>query len=157
MFGKVIHTGGLVSFLLLGILWVLASISEGKEQTTIKFRWQNTALLPFAILSFWAPYQFRGDTIIPDFDPIRLLYAPDYGMAFCFTAPVFLYLLFALYPGVNIPVYRFTVFNGLLYALFNLNHLFTPSTRWMGDMHIPLLALSTASLLQTRRRKEIHL
>jgi len=152
-FGDIIHTGGLVAFVLLGILWIWAAIMDGKEQNAIKWQWQHTALLPFAILSFWAPYRVSGDVVFPDFTMMRILTAPDYGLAFCFTAPVFLYLMFILYPAVNVPIYRLTAFNGLLYALFNLSHWFNQDTRWMGALHVPLLVISITALIQTRMRK----
>jgi len=63
------------------------------------------------------------------------------------------YLLLVLFPKVNIPAYRITAFNGLLYALFNIAHWFNPDTRWMGFLHLPLLVLSIAALIQSRNRK----
>lgn len=153
LYGNVIHTGGLGAFVLLGILWIWVAITSRPEQTVINIRWQHIILLPFAIFSFWSPYQVKGNVVLPDFNPILLLTSPDYGLTFCFTAPVFLYLLFILFPKVNIPVYRITAFNGLLYAMFNIAHWFNPDTRWMGILHLPLLVISLAALIQTRTRK----
>ena len=33
----------------------------------------------------------------------------------------------------------------------NIAHWFNPDTRWMGFLHIPLLVLSIAALIQTRK------
>ena len=114
-------------------------------------------VLPFAIISFWSPYHVKENVVLPDFNPILLLTSPDYGLTFCLTAPVFLYLLYILFPRVNMPVYRITAFNGLLYAVFNVAHWFNPDTHWMGVLHVPLLIISLAALIQTRtRKKPIH-
>lgn len=152
MYGEVIHTGGFVSFSLLGILWIWAAVKSDAKPLIIKFKWQHILLIPFAVLAFWSPYQVQADVVLPDFNPVLLLTSPDYGLTFCFTTPVFLFLLFVIFPKVNIPVYRITAFNGLLYAIFNLAHWFNPATRWMGFLHLPLLVLSIAALIQSRKR-----
>ena len=155
LYGDVIHTGGLAAFVLLGILWIYAAITSDRDPFRVDLQWHHLILLPFAILSFWSPYKVEADVVLPNFNPALLLTSPDYGLTFCFTTPVFLYLLFVLYPKVNIPVYRITAFNGLLYALFNIVHWFNPDTRRMGALHIPLLVLSTTSLIQTRKRNKL--
>ena len=151
LYGEVIHTSGLAAFTLLGILWIWAGVTGGAEPLTANIQRRHIFFLPFAVLSFWAPYQVKANVVLSDFNPVLLLSSPDYGLTFCLTAPVFLYLLFILFPKVNIPVYRITAFNGLLYALFNIAHWFNPDTRWMGFLHIPLLVLSIAALIQTRK------
>ena len=151
LYGKVIHTGGLVAFTLLGILWIWDGVKGGTEPLSANIQRHHLFFLPFAVLSFWAPYQVEANVVLPDFNPALLLTSPDYGLTFCFTAPVFLYLLFILFPKVNIPAYRITAFNGLLYALFNIAHWFNPDTRWMGFLHLPLLVLSIAALIQSRK------
>ncbi len=94
LYGDVIHTGGLAAFTLLGILWIWAGVTGGTEPLLANVQWQNMFFLPFAVLSFWAPYQVKENVILPDFNPALLLTSPDYGLTFCFTAPVFLYLEF---------------------------------------------------------------
>jgi len=151
LYGNVIHTGGLAAFTLLGILWIWAGVTGGTGPLSANIQRRHLFLLPLAVLSFWAPYQVEANVVLPDFNPVLLLTSPDYGLTFCFTAPVFIYLLFISFPKVNIPAYRITAFNGLMYALFNLAHWFNPDTRWMGFLHLPLLVLSTAALIQSRR------
>jgi len=152
MYGEVIHTGGLVAFTLIGILWIWAAVKGDAEPLAINIQWHHMIFLPFALLSFWSPYQVKANAVLPDFNPALLLTSPDYGLTFCFTTPVFLYLLFILFPKVNIFIYRITAFNGLLYALFNIAHWFNPDTRWMGVLHLPLLVLSIAALIQSGNR-----
>jgi len=152
MYGDVIHTSGFVAFILLGILWIWAGVKVGTEPLSANIQWHHMFFLPFAALSFWAPYQVKANVVLPDFNPALLLTSADYGLTFCFTAPVFLYLLFILFPKINLPAYRITAFNGLLYALFNIAHWFNPDTRWMGFLHLPLLVLSIAALIQSRNK-----
>ncbi len=78
-----------------------------------------------------------------------LLTSPDYGLAYCFLTPVFLFLLILAWPQVDQFAFRVAAFNGLLYGLFNLGNWSHPDTLWMGVMHIPLLALSLIALGMT--------
>jgi len=105
-------------------------------------------------LAFWAPYVTSGSGVEPDFNPILLLISPDYGLAFCFTTPIFLFLLILFYPHVNMLAYRITAFNGLLYGVFNLTHWFKPELRWMGFLHLPLLIISIYALIVPRILKK---
>jgi len=142
-YGFVVHSGSLISASLLGIGWIVAAF-RGTLRTSFDGvpRWRYF-LFPLALLVYWAPY---NELILPDFNPWRLLTTPDCGLTFCFTTPVFLYLLILFYPGVDPLAYRATAFNGLLYGLFNLTHFFNPGFWWMGVMHIPLLILSVIAM-----------
>jgi hypothetical protein len=152
LFGRVIHTGGLITFTLLGILWIYAAVKDRFGPVMVEKKWQNFLFLPFALLSFWSPYKVVNNSIVMNFDPILLFTSPDYGLAFCFTVPMFLYLLYVLYPKINIVMYRITAYVALLYAIFNLSHWFNADTRWMGFLHIPLLVLSISGLIQTKNK-----
>ena len=152
-YGLVVHIGGLVAFILLGITWVWSAFQGDLHTRFQPMSWRSLALLPFALLAFWSPYQIVNGMVRPDFDPVLLLNSPDYGLAFCLTTPVFLFLLMQFFPKVNLFAYRITAFNGLLYALFNLSHWFDPATRWTGFLHIPLLVISVVALWQTAGRK----
>jgi len=153
-FGSVIHTGGLAGFVILGILWLRAA-ARGEIQTRFRgIGWQHALLLPFAVLAYWAPYKLEGEAVRAYFHPLLLLTSVDFGLAFCFTAPVLLYLLTFFYPHVPMFAYRMTAFNGLLYALFNLSYWLDPRTRWMGVLHLPLLVISVYALAQTAGRRQ---
>ncbi len=84
MYGDVIHTGGLVGFTLLGILWIWAAVKSNNEPLLTNIKWHHMIFLPFAVLSFWAPYQVKANVVLPDFNPALLLTFPDYGLTFCF-------------------------------------------------------------------------
>ncbi len=110
-------------------------------------------LLPLALLTFWSPIAFEGNRIIFDFNPVRLLTSPDYGLAHCFMTPVFLFLLILAHPHVDRFALRVTSFNALIYGLFNLTYWFDPNWVAMGVMHLPLLVMPLAALGMTHSRK----
>jgi hypothetical protein len=146
-YGFAVQTGALVATALLGMLWLWVAWRD-KLQASFKhiptWRW---ALLPLALLVFWSPIGLEGSKVVPNFNPLLLLTSPDYGLAYCFVTPVFLFLLILFYPRVDIFVFRVTAFNGLLYGLLNLAHWFNPDRVWMGVMHIPLLIVPLVALL----------
>lgn len=153
-YGFVLHTGGMVMYAVLGLVWLVVAFRNDLQTSFRSITWKHLLLLPIAILAFWAPYVSSGNGVQPDFNPLLLLVSPDYGLTFCFTTPIFLFLLIIFYPQVNLLAYRITAFNGLLYALFNLTHWFTPELRWMGFLHLPLLILSVYALILPRIFKE---
>jgi hypothetical protein len=97
-------------------------------------------------LVFWSPITIEGSKVAPNFNPLLLLTSPDYGLAYCFLTPVFLFLLILFYPQVDTFAYRVTAFNGLIYGLLNLTHWFNPDMVWMGVLHIPLLVIPVTAL-----------
>lgn len=143
-YGFVIHTGSLITSLLLGFAWIIVAVRGDLEPSFKEIPLVRYLFIPLAILAFWSPLNAE---VQPNFNPIRLITSPDYGLTFCFTTPVFLYLLILFYPKVNDFAYRITAFNGLLYGIFNLTHFFNPQLRWLGVLHLPLLILSIYALL----------
>ncbi|GAI33403.1 unnamed protein product, partial [marine sediment metagenome] len=146
-YGHVIHWGALVASALLGVTWIVVAIRSGLETSYADVPPSRYALLPLALLAFWSPYRATGAGVRPDFDPLLLLASPDYGLTFCLTTPVFLFLLILFYPKVSPFAYRITAFNGLLYGLFNMTHFFEPALRWMGVLHLPLLIIACYALM----------
>jgi len=152
-YGFVLHTGGMVMNGVLGVVWLAVAIRNELQTSFRSISWQHLFLMPLALLAFWAPYVASGNGVRPDFNPLLLLVSPDYGLTFCFTTPIFLFLLILFYPRVNMLAYRITAFNGLLYGAFNLTHWFTPELRWMGFLHLPLLIISIYALILPRLYK----
>jgi hypothetical protein len=142
-YGLVIHTGALITSVLLGVVWLIVAARGNLKPTFKKASPRRFLLLPLAILAFWGPY---NPALQPDFNPILLLTSPDYGLTFCFTTPVFLFLLILIYPQVDHFAYKITAFNGLLYGLFNLTHFFSAELKWIGVLHLPLLIISVTAL-----------
>jgi len=149
-YGFALHTGALVAISLLGILWLVVAWRR-KIVTSFRnvprWRW---FLLPFALLVFWSPISFDGSAVVANFDLRLLLTSPDYGLAYCFMTPVFVFLLILFYPEVDGFAFRVTAFNGFIYGLYNLIHWFNPDMIWMGVMHLPLLVISLVALLMPR-------
>ena len=146
-FGFAVQTGALVATGLLGVLclwvaWRYKLRFSFKEAPV--WRW---SLLPLALLTFWLPMSLDGSRVVFDFNPALLLTSPDYGLAYCFMTPVFLFLLILSHPNTNGFAFRITAFNALLYGLINLMHWVNPDRVVMGFMHLPLLALAVVALL----------
>ena len=146
-YGFVIHSGALITCILLGIAWIVVAIRAELETSFENVPLFRYVFLPLALLAFWSPYDVE---VKPCFNPLLLLTSPDYGLTFCFTTPVFLFLLVLFYPKVNFFAYRITAFSGLLYGLFNMTHFFDPNLRWMGVLHLPLLIISLYALILSR-------
>jgi hypothetical protein len=143
-YGFVVHTGALLASLILGITWVVVAIRGDLQPSFKVVPPLRYLLLPLALLAFWSPVSAE---LQPDFDPVLLLTSPDYGLYFCMTTPVFLFLLILFYPKINQFAFKITAFNGLIYGLVNLMHFFYPERRWMGVLHLPLLLISVCALL----------
>jgi hypothetical protein len=157
-YGFAVQTGALIVTILLGIIWLIVA---WRNELTASFRnvprWR-WLLLPFALLVFWSPIALEGSAVVFHFNPLLLLTFVDYGLAYCFVTPVFLFLLILFHPHVNEFAFRVTAFNGLIYGVYNLTHWFNPDSVIMGIMHLPLLILPLIALFMSHgRRKESSL
>lgn len=153
-YGFAVHTGALAADVLLGLLWLGMAWKGGLQidwQAVPRWRW---GLLPFALLVFWSPIGLEGKRFVFDFNPLLLLTSPDYGMAYCFMTPVFVFLLILAWPQVDGFALRVTAFNGLLYGLFNLAAWSSPNTVVLGIMHLPLLVVPIAALWLARSQPQ---
>jgi hypothetical protein len=149
-YGFAMQTGALIASTFLGLLWLWVAWNDGLHisfKNVPVWRW---LLAPLALLVFWSPIGLDGSRVVFNFNPMLLLTSPDYGLAYCFMTPVFLFLLIMAYPNVDGFAFRVTAFNGLLYGLFNLSHWFNPDYVVMGAMHIPLLVIPLIALLMPR-------
>lgn len=142
-YGFVIHSGALILCILLGIAWIVVAFRGELEASYANVSMPRLLLLPLAFLAFWSPYDTEAQ---PDLSPLLLFTSSGYGLTFCFTTPVFLFLLVLFYPKVDAFAYRMTAFNGLLYGLINMTHFLDPDLRWMGLLHLPLLVISASAL-----------
>ena len=143
-YGFVVFTSALASCLIIGTIWIIETF---KPKTITAFKSISPHLyflLPLALLAFWSPVNSK---IMPNFNPILLLNSPEYGLTFCLTTPVFLFLLILFYPKVNILNYKITAFIGLEFGILNMQWFFTPKMAWMGVLHLPLIILSLYALL----------
>ena len=96
------------------------------------------------------------ETMAPDFNPIYIV-TSGAGLAFCMMTPVYLAVLLAFYPRVNIPLLRVTALIGLIIGIYNalVNFVFLPKVLWWnGILHLPLLAISLYALILAYRKLE---
>lgn len=145
-YGFAVHSGAMAAEILLALLWLWVAWKD-----RLHLSWKDVPawrwfLFPLALLVFWAPIGTQGSRVVFDFNPLSLLTSPDYGLAYCFMTPVFLFLLILAWPQVDGFALRVTAFNALLYGLFNLTHWFNPDLIVMGAMHLPLLVLALVAL-----------
>lgn len=146
-YGFAIQTGALVSNILLGLLWLWVAWKDKLRASFDNIPTWRWVLFPLALLAFWSPIGTMGERVVANFNPLLLLTSPDYGFAYCFMTPVFLFLLILFYPDVNTFAFRVTALNALIYGLFNLSHWSNPDLIWLGVMHLPLQILSVVALL----------
>ncbi len=151
-YGYVVHTGNVVACALLAIIWLSVAVQNRLSISLRELDWRHYALAPLALLAFWSPASLTESAVQPDFNPMLLLTSPAYGLSYCLTTPVFLFLLIIALPNVPPLAYRITAFNALLYGLANLTLWFDPAMWWMGFLHLPLLLLPIVALVLARRR-----
>lgn len=153
-FGFVIISNNLLHILLIGILWVPAIFQHENEFAAVKLeKWRFWAV-PLAILAFWVPMTLLGQ---PDFNPILLL-TSEYGLAFCFTAPVMIYILTLYYPNIYKPAYRFLCIVGAYIGLLNLIGplIIQGYPLWVAILHIPLFTISIYGLTLEKIKTKVH-
>jgi hypothetical protein len=153
-FGFVIISNNLLHILLVGILWVPAIFQHENKFVAVKLeKWRFWAV-PLAILAFWVPMTLLGQ---PDFNPILLL-TSEYGLAFCFTAPVMIYILTLYYPNIYKPAYRFLCIVGAYMGLLNLIGplIIQGYPLWVAILHIPLFTISIYGLALEKIKTKVH-
>lgn len=153
-FGFVIISNNLLQILLIGILWVPAIFRHENEFASVKLeKWRFWAV-PLAMLAFWSPMNVLGQ---PDFNPILFL-TSEYGLAFCFTTPVMIYILTFFYPDIYKPAYRFLCIVGIYFGLLNVSGPLTISgyPLWVAVLHIPLLIISIYGLILEKIKIKAH-
>jgi len=146
-FGNVILPSNMFLFLVVGMFWLVGAVKAKKSlapDRDISQGWRFIGL-PLAILSFWSPMDYMGN---PTFDPIYLL-TSQYGLAFCFTVPVVVYILSFFYDTVYLPAFRVTCVFGLSISILNITGPLWISgyPPWAAFLHIPLFLLTIYSLL----------
>ncbi len=151
-YGYVVHTGNVIACILLAIVWLTAAAQNRLSISFHRLDRRHYALIPLALLAFWAPASVTGAGVQPDFNPLLLLTSPAYGLTYCLTTPVFLFWLIVALPNVPPLAYRITAFNALLYGIVNMMALFDPAMWWMGILHLPLLILAMVALWLARRQ-----
>jgi hypothetical protein len=138
-YGVAIMGSYVIIFSIIGIYWIWEIIVKQNDFSLPKIPFWKYWVVPFVILSFWSPVEL-------EFRPIYLL-TSDYGIAFCFTAPVILAILSLYHPRVNIAVLRVTSFVSLFVGILNMVYIFLDGILWLVILHIPLFVISLYCLI----------
>ncbi len=149
-YGFVIHTGALLASFILGITWIVVAVRGDLCPSFRGVPPVRYLFWPLALLAFWSPVNAE---LQPNFELALLLASQSYGLYFCMTTPVFLFLLVLFFPKVNLFAHKITAFNGLVYGVVNMTHFLHPERRWMGVLHLPLLLISAYALLLPKLSK----
>lgn len=100
-----------------------------------------------ALFAFWNP--INPKTLMPDFNPAYLLTNGGNSM-FCTMTPMFIAVLFFIYPNINTVALRVTGIIGATIGLIQLilNLVILVETNWwIGVIHIPVFSLSLAAII----------
>lgn len=147
--GFVIVISNLMLILFVGILFVRAVFRYGRDFELQELKIWRFWAIPFAILAFWGP---MNEYAQPSFDPMLLL-TSSYGLAFCFTTPVIIFILTLFYPRISKPAYRFLCVTGLYFGFVNIIGPFTipEYTIWLAFLHVPLFIISIYGLILEKK------
>jgi len=147
-FGFVVIFNNLIHILIVGILFVPAIFRRGNEVARVELQKWRFWAMPLAVLSFWSPMNDLGQ---PDLNPLLLL-TSQYGLAFCLTAPVIVFILSLCYPNVYKPAYRFLCVVGAYIGLLNLvgPAIIPGYPFWVAFLHVPLFTISLYGLILER-------
>lgn len=153
-FGNVILLSNMFLFLVVGIFWLIGAIRPQQSLAPHKdTRWRFLGL-PLAVLAFWSPMDYMGN---PNFNPVNLL-TSEYGLAFCFTVPVVVYILNFFYATIYKPAFRVTCVFGLGMGILNITGPLWISgyPLWVAFLHTPLLLLTTYGLLLGKISRRVY-
>jgi len=144
-FGFTIISSNLLHILFVGILWILAIFRYENDFTPMEIQKWRFWAIPFAVLAFWSP---MNELAQPDFNSIFLL-TSEYGLAFCFTTPVMIFILTLYYPHIYKLAYRFLCLVGTYIGILNLiGPLIIPGYPiWVAFLHVPLFVISIYGLM----------
>jgi hypothetical protein len=145
LFGTAICTANLVTFGLLGFLWLRDAVHPQNSLNLRKDAVLRYWPLVLALLAFWEPVNPR--TLLPDFNPMYL-FTSGSGLSFCMATPLYLAILILSFPGVNKTLMAATAFIGFYIGVSNLvlEFVINPTWWWIGFLHFPLVILSVYSL-----------
>lgn len=144
-FGFVVISSNLFLILFVGFLWILGIFQcKGDFESPKIQKWRLWAI-PLAILAFWFPI---NELAQPNFNPLLLL-TSDYGIAFCPTTPVMVFILTLYHPNIYKPAYRVLCVVGTYFGILNVTAPLTlPGyTSWLAILHVPLLTISIYGLM----------
>lgn len=112
-----------------------------------------------ALFAFWNP--INPTTLMPDFNPLYLFTNGGNSM-FCTMTPMFISVMFFIYPNINTAALRITGIVGATIGFIQLLiHLviMVNTNWWIGIIHIPVFTLSIAAIIvsfKADKQKELY-
>jgi hypothetical protein len=106
------------------------------------------------LLSFLMPYAVNSKNVV--YPALSLnIFLNEAGVTYCMITPVIIGMLLLFSKGVYKPTLSIVSYVGFIFGLLNMMTWFImqPENWWMGVLHLPLLILSFAGLLVTRKEK----
>jgi hypothetical protein len=151
-YGLMIGTVNVILFPLVGLAWFLEA-KTGK--TDFGFRSKRLSAywaVPLGLFAFWAPNSLAH---FLKFD-MKWLVTSGTTFGFCLMVPVYLAVMFILYPRVNRVTMNITAVVGLIIAFGNfMIFMANPADRyWHGIIHIPLLLTSITGIILSMRKQQ---
>jgi len=157
-YGLGIITINVVMFNLVAAFWFWDAVMQKNDFELQKQSAWKYWVIPLAFLAFWYPSSVSEGSVVPDFNPIRIL-INEAGLTFCMMTPVYLAILTLYHPKINIATLRVTSLVGLIIGLYNVlaNFILYASLLWWnGVLHIPLLTMSAFGLVLSFKKTPIE-
>jgi hypothetical protein len=145
LYGVSVCISNLISFSMLGVLWLGESIIVKNKLEIRKTFGLSHIILIIALIVFWGPVNPKS--LLPDFNP-KYIFTNSTGLTFCMLTPLVLSILLFAYPKINRVVFGATSILGVVIGIGNmvLEFIIYPAYWWIGVLHIPLLLISSFCL-----------
>jgi hypothetical protein len=139
-YGLGVLSPNLITMLLVALLWFWEAFAGQNDFSPVKLTPLKWFFIVLAFWAFWDP--INAVTRMPDFNPLYLIDNPG-GAAFCMMTPVFLAVLIAFFPKVNLALLRVNSLAAVIIGLFNVLVVFANPALywWFGLLHLPLFTL----------------
>ena len=149
-YGLGLTTSTFALTLLVAITWMREATRPENDFSIAPHPRRTLLLVPFAALALWQPV--NPVTSQPDVNPAYLLTSGS-SLTFCMLSIMALAVLLLYLPRINPMTLYTTSLVGLLIGIGNLwlEFLYLPELYWVGVLHIPLVALSSAGLIFSRK------
>jgi hypothetical protein len=154
-YGVGIVTSNFILMIIVAVSWFWEVSINKNNFTPQKLPIIRYWVIPLAFLAFWYPINL--ESMEPDFNLVYL-FTNSAGLAFCTMTPVYLGILTLYYPRVNIVTLRITSLLGINIGFWNMlkNFLIQPDILWWnGVLHLPLVFISTYTLILSFRKIQL--
>jgi hypothetical protein len=138
-YGLVFYPNAFILILLVSLGWFWEAVVRRTDFTFRPLPPSRYLVVAAAVFSFWNPDQ------VGNYSPLQFLTSTS-PIAFCMSSTIYLALLCALYPRVNLPMFRVTSFISILIGIVAVGMGFfmddpTQGRHW-SLVHLPMVAAS---------------